>query len=56
MARSQAPPGFLTVGRTARIVGVSPSTLRLWENVGLISPIRGRGDAVLLWINTPPTF
>jgi len=43
MARSQAPPGFLTVGRTARIVGVSPSTLRLWENVGLISPIRSAG-------------
>src|SRR5262249_55766345 len=35
--------GFLTVGETARILGVSPSTLRLWENVGLISPARSNG-------------
>src|SRR5260221_14628245 len=35
--------GFLTVGRTARILGVSASTLRLWENVGLVSPIRSNG-------------
>jgi DNA-binding transcriptional MerR regulator/quercetin dioxygenase-like cupin family protein len=34
---------FLTVGQTARIVGVSPSTLRLWESVGLISPARSTG-------------
>jgi DNA-binding transcriptional MerR regulator len=34
---------LLTVGQTARILGVSPSTLRLWENVGLISPARGNG-------------
>lgn len=35
--------GFLTVGQTARILGVSPSTLRLWENVGLITPVRSGG-------------
>jgi DNA-binding transcriptional MerR regulator/quercetin dioxygenase-like cupin family protein len=35
--------GFLTVGQTARILGVSPSTLRLWENVGLVSPVRSSG-------------
>jgi DNA-binding transcriptional MerR regulator len=35
--------GLLTVGETARILGVSPSTLRLWENVGLISPARSHG-------------
>src|SRR5574339_870651 len=35
--------GFLTVGQTARILGVSPSTLRLWENVGLIAPVRSNG-------------
>jgi len=35
--------GLLTVGETARILGVSPSTLRLWENVGLISPARSNG-------------
>jgi DNA-binding transcriptional MerR regulator/quercetin dioxygenase-like cupin family protein len=38
-----AAHGFLTVGRTARILGVSPSTLRLWENVGLVSPLRSDG-------------
>jgi len=35
--------GFLSVGQTARILGISSSTLRLWENVGLISPARSRG-------------
>lgn len=35
--------GLLTVGETARILGVSPSTLRLWENVGLITPARSNG-------------
>src|SRR5579872_3295338 len=35
--------GFLTVGQTARILGVSASTLRLWENVGLVSPARSTG-------------
>src|SRR4029079_3575653 len=43
--RDSATPayGFLTVGQTARILGVSPSTLRLWENVGLVSPLRSNG-------------
>jgi DNA-binding transcriptional MerR regulator/quercetin dioxygenase-like cupin family protein len=40
----KAHPGLLTVGQTARILGVSPSTLRLWENVGLISPARSEGS------------
>jgi DNA-binding transcriptional MerR regulator/quercetin dioxygenase-like cupin family protein len=31
------------VGQTARILGVSASTLRLWEKVGLIAPRRSRG-------------
>jgi DNA-binding transcriptional MerR regulator len=47
MAKAAAAPegrfGFLTVGQTARILGVSPSTLRLWENVGLITPVRSGG-------------
>jgi DNA-binding transcriptional MerR regulator/quercetin dioxygenase-like cupin family protein len=34
---------FLTIGQTARVVGVSSSTLRLWESVGLISPARNSG-------------
>lgn len=37
------PAGFLTVGQTARVLGVSPSTLRVWENVGLIAPVRSNG-------------
>jgi len=47
MAKGAAAPGgrfgFLTVGQTARILGVSPSTLRLWETVGLITPARSDG-------------
>ena len=35
--------GYLTVGQTARILGISASTLRLWENVGLVSPARSGG-------------
>ena len=35
--------GFLTVSETASILGVSPSTLRLWESVGLITPARSNG-------------
>lgn len=44
-ARNTVQPrlGFLTVGQTARILGVSPSTLRLWESVGLVAPIRSNG-------------
>lgn len=37
------PAGHLTVGQTARVVGVSPSTLRVWENVGLVTPTRSNG-------------
>lgn len=37
------PAGFLTVGQTARVLGVSPSTLRVWENVGLVTPARSNG-------------
>ncbi|MEO6912204.1 MAG: MerR family transcriptional regulator [Edaphobacter sp.] len=36
-------PAFLTVGQTARVLGLSPSTLRQWENIGLITPIRTQG-------------
>src|SRR6266581_6852289 len=35
--------GLLTVSETAGILGVSASTLRLWENVGLVSPARSNG-------------
>lgn len=45
-AERRVPPprhGFLTVGQTARILGVSASTIRLWESEGLIAPIRSSG-------------
>jgi DNA-binding transcriptional MerR regulator len=43
-ARAAGPRiGLLSVGETARILGVSPSTLRLWESVGLITPARSNG-------------
>jgi DNA-binding transcriptional MerR regulator/quercetin dioxygenase-like cupin family protein len=44
-ARTAKEPriGLLTVGETAKILGVSPSTLRLWENIGLVSPARSHG-------------
>jgi len=35
---------FLTVGQTARILGISSSTLRLWESVGLVTPARSAGS------------
>jgi DNA-binding transcriptional MerR regulator len=35
--------GLLTVGEMATIVGVSPSTLRFWESVGLLTPVRSNG-------------
>lgn len=32
------------MGQTARILGISPSTLRLWESVGLVTPARSAGQ------------
>jgi DNA-binding transcriptional MerR regulator/mannose-6-phosphate isomerase-like protein (cupin superfamily) len=32
--------GHLRIGDVARIVGISPSILRSWENLGLVSPVR----------------
>jgi DNA-binding transcriptional MerR regulator/quercetin dioxygenase-like cupin family protein len=34
---------LLTVGQAARLVGVSPSTLRLWEHAGLVQTVRNPG-------------
>jgi DNA-binding transcriptional MerR regulator/quercetin dioxygenase-like cupin family protein len=42
-SRKNLSTRYLSVGQTARILGVSPSTLRLWENIGLISPARSSG-------------
>jgi DNA-binding transcriptional MerR regulator/quercetin dioxygenase-like cupin family protein len=35
--------GYLTVGQAARVLGVSSSSLRQWENLGLIAPARSGG-------------
>ena len=41
--RREAPRPTLTVGQAARIVGVSASTLRLWEHAGLVQTARNTG-------------
>ena len=41
-AKSGRTQGFLRISDVARLVGVSPSILRSWENLGLISPARTR--------------
>jgi DNA-binding transcriptional MerR regulator/quercetin dioxygenase-like cupin family protein len=41
--RRDTPRPTLTVGKAARIVGVSASTLRLWEHAGLVRPVRNPG-------------
>jgi DNA-binding transcriptional MerR regulator/mannose-6-phosphate isomerase-like protein (cupin superfamily) len=40
---SRGPDGVLLIGDAARLVGVSPSALRLWERQGLVAPGRTRG-------------
>lgn len=35
--------GYFNISEVARLLGVSPSTLRLWEKVGLITPERSDG-------------
>jgi len=37
------PPRYLTIGQTARILGCSASTIRLWESAGLVRPARSEG-------------
>jgi DNA-binding transcriptional MerR regulator/mannose-6-phosphate isomerase-like protein (cupin superfamily) len=37
-------PGYLRISDVARLVGVSPSILRSWETLGLISPARTRSQ------------
>ena len=42
-SKSSIPPpanGYLHISRVARLVGISPSILRSWENLGLVSPTR----------------
>lgn len=46
-ATSAPPPtlGAFGIEEAARLVGVSPSALRLWERQGLVAPMRTRGGA-----------
>jgi DNA-binding transcriptional MerR regulator/mannose-6-phosphate isomerase-like protein (cupin superfamily) len=39
--KSQAQ-GYLRISDVSRLVGISPTVLRLWENLGLVSPKRTR--------------
>ena len=41
-AKTTRVHGYLRISAVARIVGVSPSILRSWENLGLIAPARTR--------------
>ncbi len=34
---------YLTIAKAAKLLGVSPSTLRNWEQMGLITPVRSQG-------------
>ncbi|HTS13441.1 MAG TPA: cupin domain-containing protein [Candidatus Limnocylindrales bacterium] len=42
LAKNSGTHGFLRISDVARIVGVSASILRSWENLGLVSPTRTR--------------
>lgn len=42
VGRNSHTHGFLRISDVARIVGVSPSILRSWENLGLVAPTRTR--------------
>lgn len=41
--RSQNGNGYFNISEVAKILDVSPSTLRLWEKVGLVTPERSDG-------------
>ena len=34
---------YLTIAKAAKLLGVSPSTLRNWEQMGLLTPVRSQG-------------
>ena len=40
VAKSSGARGHLRISEVAKIVGISPSILRAWENLGLVSPSR----------------
>lgn len=40
--RATSDKAYLRIGDVARLVGISPSVLRDWQNLGLVSPARNR--------------
>jgi DNA-binding transcriptional MerR regulator/quercetin dioxygenase-like cupin family protein len=38
--KAERTHGYLKIGEVARMVGISPSVLRSWETLGLITPVR----------------
>jgi|GEM_PF-1731349 len=43
MQQTRRAPRLITIGDAAYAVGVAPSTLRLWEDQGLIPPAQRSG-------------
>ena len=43
-AKTERTQDFLRISDVARSVGVSPSILRTWENLGLVTPRRTRSQ------------
>jgi DNA-binding transcriptional MerR regulator/mannose-6-phosphate isomerase-like protein (cupin superfamily) len=43
-AKDASAQGYFRISDVARIVGVSPSILRSWENLGLVAPTRTRSQ------------
>lgn len=41
--RESSKTSYFNISEVARILGVSPSTLRVWEKIGLVSPQRSDG-------------
>jgi DNA-binding transcriptional MerR regulator/quercetin dioxygenase-like cupin family protein len=44
LLKTASTRGYLRISDVARLVGVSPSILRSWENLGLIAPARTRSQ------------
>jgi DNA-binding transcriptional MerR regulator/quercetin dioxygenase-like cupin family protein len=49
--RGSSKSGYFNISEVARILGVSASTLRMWERLGLVSPQRSDGRYRLFTLN-----
>jgi DNA-binding transcriptional MerR regulator/quercetin dioxygenase-like cupin family protein len=52
MSRALKPDKLLTIGQVARLLRISPSSLRNWERLGLITPTRTAGRYRLYSVET----